>query len=388
MDHMDHVQQARAAGASVAPWDRQREEALLTGMLERYSPSGQERELAEWLRGQLDGSGLRLEVDGVGNFIAELPASGMDGEPASAPIVLLGHMDTVKGFIPVRREGDLLYGRGAVDAKGPLAAFLCALVRLAQSPRARGRAVIVVGAVEEESATSAGARAALERWSPACVVIGEPSGASGVTLSYKGRLLVHSRHEQTMAHTATPQESASARAVEFWRTLNAQAQGWNAGSHVTTLFDAIQPSLRGISSHSDGFTDVCEMEIGYRLPPALPPEDLATMVERAARASGAQVTIRGAERAYSAPRSGKLVGAFVRALRAEGLTPTFRRKTGTSDMNVVGPVWRCPILAYGPGDASLDHTPQERIELAEFFQGVAALERALADLTAEEDGSW
>jgi len=126
------------------------------------------------------------------------------------------------------------------------------------------------------------------------------------------------------------------------------------------------------------------MEIAYRIPLTLTPEELAAMVERAARASGAQVSMHGPEPAYSASRSGKLVGAFVRALRVEGIPLTFKRKTGTSDMNIVGPVWRCPIVAYGPGAAALDHTPQEHIEMTEFFQGVSVLERVLTDLATEE----
>ncbi len=70
-------------------------------------------------------------------------------------ILLLGHMDTVPGDIPVRIERDRLYGRGAVDAKGPLAAFVVAAARAQLAP---GTRLVVIGAVEEESATSKGAR--------------------------------------------------------------------------------------------------------------------------------------------------------------------------------------------------------------------------------------
>jgi LysW-gamma-L-lysine carboxypeptidase len=52
------------------------------------------------------------------------------------------------------------------------------------------------------------------------------------------------------------------------------------------------------------------------------------------------------------------VPPFLRAIRAAGGEPRFTVKLGTSDMSVVGPRWRCSILAYGPGDAALDHTPR------------------------------
>ena len=49
-------------------------------------------------------------------------------------------------------------------------------------------------------------------------------------------------------------------------------------------------------------------------------------------------------------------------------------------MNVVGPGWQCPIVAYGPGDSSLDHTPNEHIRLDEYWQAVVVLESALRRL--------
>jgi LysW-gamma-L-lysine carboxypeptidase len=49
-------------------------------------------------------------------------------------------------------------------------------------------------------------------------------------------------------------------------------------------------------------------------------------------------------------------------------------------MNIVGPAWNCPTVAYGPGDSSLDHTPEEHVEIAEFRRGVEVLVRALKTL--------
>ncbi len=369
------------AATKVSPWTLADEEALLTGMLQHYTPSGAERALSEWLCGQLGLSSLRVEVDAVGNFIAELPATVDAPEP---PCVLLGHLDTVPGFIPVRREGERLYGRGAVDAKGPLAAFIAATMRLASRDTPRHHPIIIVGAVEEEAATSRGARAVLDRWRPAFTIIGEPSGADAVTLGYKGRLLASYRVEQPAAHTARPEEGVCARAVACWQTIQQSAEAWNA-AHVTpggpaSYFSMLMPSLRSIHSGSDGFTDWCEMEIGYRLPPEYDPHALEAWLTEQAKAKGAQVTFRGAELAYRAPRHGPLASAFVRALRTEGMTPAFKLKTGTSDMNIVGPVWNCPILAYGPGDSALDHTPNEHINPTEYYQAINVLERVLAEI--------
>ena len=124
---------------------------LLRGAVAIESPSGQEQALARYLLDAMHRLGYdRAWIDEVGNAIGEL------GPPdAEHTLVLLGHMDTVPGRIPVRIEDGKLYGRGSVDAKGPLCAFIAAAARA--RPQAGWR-IAVVGAVEEEAATSKGAR--------------------------------------------------------------------------------------------------------------------------------------------------------------------------------------------------------------------------------------
>jgi hypothetical protein len=81
-------------------------------------------------------------------------AVGVKGD-GPQEILLLGHIDTFPGEVPVRQEGDLLYGRGTVDAKGPLCTFAAAAAQASVPANWR---ITVVGAVEEECATSKGAR--------------------------------------------------------------------------------------------------------------------------------------------------------------------------------------------------------------------------------------
>jgi len=95
---------------------------------------------------------------------------------------------------------------------------------------------------------------------------------------------------------------------------------------------------------------------------------------------GAELTFPYGESPFRAEKNTPLVRALLRAIRAEGGRPRFKLKTGTSDMNIVGPAWGCPIVAYGPGDAALDHTPNEHIEIEEFRRGVGVLARALETL--------
>ena len=331
--------------------------AFLQGLVSLYSPSCQEAAVAEYAVRFMRTAGYAAEIDAVGNVV------GMRGDGARR-LLLLGHIDTVPGEIPVRLsdDGTVLYGRGSVDAKGPFAALVGATARAAL---AQGWAVQVVGAVEEECATSAGARH-IARTSPRpeAIVIGEPSGWDRFTLGYKGRLLVDYTLVQPMAHRAGPQAAACEAAVAYWQQVAAYAAAYNAGQE--RQFDKLDPSLRQINSSDDGLYETVTMGIGLRLPPGL---DVDALQARLAEWAGpATVTMRGLEYPVSADRRNALTSAFLAAIRAEGGKGAFVYKTGTSDMNVLARVFDSPIVAYGPGDSSLDHTPDEHLDLAEYLR--------------------
>lgn len=343
------------------------EVALLRGMLEIDSFSGQERALAAYLCAWMERRGLRAHIDRAGNAIGQIGDSG-------PLVVLLGHMDTAPGRVAVRQEGDLLYGRGSVDAKGPLAAFICAAARLGSNPGIR---LVVAGAVEEESASSRGARQVAASYSPDLCVIGEPSRWDRVTLGYKGRLLVDYAIRQGSAHTAGAAPTAAERAVAFWNGVSALAV--QAGG--TREFERLTPTLRRMHAESDGLCDAADLALSLRLPPGC---DTQALRQRLYELAGeAEVRFGGDEPAHLAAKNTSLVRAFLAAIRTHGGKPAFALKTGTSDMNVVGPIWQCPILAYGPGDSSLDHTPHEHLGLSEYGRAIAVLHGALGQLAAD-----
>src|SRR5207248_11565304 len=97
-------------------------------------------------------------------------------------------------------------------------------------------------------------------------------------------------------------------------------------------------------------------------------------------ADGAELRFEYADAAVRAEKNTPVVRAFLKGIRDAGGTPRFKMKTGTSDMNILAPVWGCPTLAYGPGDSKLDHTPHEAIELDDFERGVEVLTAALSQL--------
>ncbi|MFL5625363.1 MAG: acetylornithine/succinylornithine family transaminase, partial [Ktedonobacteraceae bacterium] len=286
-----------------------RELALLYSMLTIPSYSGQEHVLAGYLTEQAQQMGLHACIDDVGNFIAS--THSLSPATASRPIILLGHMDTVRGYIPVKLRDGVLYGRGAVDAKGPLAAFLCAAARLARDERldALQHPIVVIGAVEEESATSRGARAVVERYQPFACIVGEPSGSQAVTIGYKGRLLVEYCIRRPGHHSAGLLQNSSEVAVAFWNRVCDHAADWNKQYAANSTFAALMPSLRGINSSQDGLEEQTQLRIGYRLPPDYDVTGLRTRLEQWAYADEAHISFSGEEIAFQTTRTTSLARA-------------------------------------------------------------------------------
>ena len=338
---------------------------LLREMLEIYSPTGEEEEISNYLTAKFRQCGFRAYQDGVGNVIGHIG----QGEKE---ILLLGHMDTVGGFLPVRQEDGQLWGRGSVDAKGSLATFICAALRAAETANVR---IGVIGVVEEET-SSKGARSILADLGPDYVIIGEPSRWNQLTIGYKGRLLLDYALSREIGHTAGPGKSPCEVAVGFWQQVEEYAHRWNRNRDG--VFEQLSPSLRQICSGDNAFIDTVAMTIGLRLPLGIDAEALQARL--VALAGDAELRFRGYEVAFRAPKNTHLVRSFIKAIRAERQHPVFKVKSGTSDMNVVGPAWNCPVLAYGPGDASLDHTPHEHIDLHEYHQAIKVLTTVLEDL--------
>lgn len=340
----------------------------LEGLVAQYSPSGSEQGAVDWLVGRMLELGFsRAFRDAAGNAVGVMGAGPRQ-------VVLLGHIDTVPGEITPRIEDGKLYGRGSVDAKGPLACFVDAAAALGDRP---GWQVVVIGAVEEER-SSEGARFVVDHYRPEYAVVGEPNHWERVALGYKGSAWADLTLERSMAHTASRDEPVCEAAVQTWLAVQAYAREYNQGRE--RAFDQLMPSLRSMSSGDDGFSAWAKLSIGTRLPPGISPDEWYTRLETLAE--GTRMTRRGyAIPAWQCEKNTPLVRALLGGIRAQGGKPAFVYKTGTADLNIVAPAWQCPAAVYGPGDSALDHTPNEHIDLDEYHKAVTALTAALVALT-------
>lgn len=342
---------------------------MLVEMVETISYSRGEGVLAQLLVKRMDELGLTSHLDAAGNAVGWI---GTHPDDAERTIVLLGHIDTVPGRIPVRIEDGKLYGRGSVDAKGPFATFVQAAARLEAAPRT---SIVVIGAVEEEVASSKGAHHVATQYRPDACVIGEPSGWDAVTIGYKGCLWIDVHGARDCGHGAGPTQAIAEDVVRFWNLLSEAAPVFGPGGDG--LFDSVDVRLDQFRTNSDGLLDTARATIGMRLPEDFRATEFAARARALGVELGLELEFRGELPAHVGSRGDGLGRAFGRALASRGVRPRFLKKTGTSDMNVVGPAWRCSIVAYGPGDSSLDHTPNEHIVLADYERAIDVLADAL-----------
>ncbi|WP_430504111.1 [LysW]-lysine hydrolase [Haloparvum sp. PAK95] len=345
---------------------------LLFDLVSIPSPSGEEAKAAERLRDFFRANGREAWIDEVGNVRA----------PADDTVLLTSHVDTVPGDIPVEvtdgddeqypESGPVLWGRGSVDATGPLVAMAVAAVETGVS---------FVGVVGEET-DSRGARHLIEdREAPEFVVNGEPSGWSGITLGYRGFLAGTYVNTSESGHSSRPEPNAIQHAIDWWAGVEetfTPAEETPVFEQVTTKpvdFDG------GLSE--DGLAVEATVDVQLRVPPTRTVGEVHELAE-AELATGSVHWDEPIPPVMESPRT-ELARAFRVAIRGAGGDVRLLRKTGTSDMNLYAEVWDCPMVTYGPGDSDLDHAPDERLPLADLDRAVEVLTAVCADLTETND---
>lgn len=340
---------------------------LVHQLVEIPSVSRNEGAAVNFLVRRMNELGFDAQVDPVGNAVGVLECLDEQGA-IRQELMLLGHIDTVAGDVEVRIVDGCLYGRGAVDAKGPLAAFVVAASQIELTP---GTRLVVIGAVEEEVPSSKGAWYVSQNYRPDACIIGEPSRWNAVTLGYKGCVAIQLDGVMDCGHSAGPEESIAERTIRWWNRMAGYAEEFN--STKASLFDQLLPSIRSFETSSDGLHDRVKLHAGFRLPPDFDISAFRDFAEQGLP-EGMRLTYSGEVPAWHSKRTSELAKLFGRAILQKETKPGFKRKTGTSDMNVVGPAWQCPIVAYGPGDSSLDHTPNEHLELDDYLASIQVLQ--------------
>ena len=275
-------------------------------------------------------------------------------------LTLSTHLDTVPPFLPPRRQGGRLYGRGACDAKGIAAAMLCAAERL----RSAGMSIALLFVVGEET-THDGAHAAND-WAMAhgfrslALVNGEPT-ESTLALGTKGAMRVVVRTEGQAAHSAYPHlgRSATATLVHLLAELDAIDLPTDALLGTTTI---------NIGRLSGGVADNVVAPSAEARLMARVVTDADDVWERLVRWSAGRATLeRGIE--IPAARLGTVAGYPTSVVAFATDIPALS-------------AWGTPYL-FGPGSIHVAHRDDEHIEIVELAAAVdsyEALVRAIAGM--------
>src|SRR4051812_39747286 len=170
-----------------------------------------EREIADLVARELRRSGLDVSVepvpDGRPNVVGVL-----EGRAKGPTLMFCGHTDTVgvagmdDPFTPRERDGRL-YGRGAQDMKGGVAAMMSAAAVIAERGLAAGR--LIVAAVVDEEHSSIGADALVQTWRADAAIVTEPTDLA-IAVGHKGFAWVEVTVEGRAAHGSRPAEGQDA----------------------------------------------------------------------------------------------------------------------------------------------------------------------------------
>ncbi|HTQ54579.1 MAG TPA: M20/M25/M40 family metallo-hydrolase [Bryobacteraceae bacterium] len=272
------------------------------------------------------------------------------------PLVTLStHMDTVPPFFPSREDESFIYGRGACDTKGIIAAMLKAAEALLESGRRGFGLLFVVG----EERNSAGAyHAAAHPQGARYIINGEPT-ENQLALGSKGALRYEIAARGRMAHSAYPELGDSA---------------------IDKLLDALA-AIRAIPLPVDELLGASTLNIGTigggRAPNVIADEAKAEiMIRLVGDSTATKAAVEAAVAGKAEPREMLEIPAL-RLGSLPGMPTTV--VAYTTDIPAYGTAWGTPYL-IGPGSIHVAHTLDERIPKRQLEDAVGIYQNMVIQL--------
>ena len=313
---------------------------LTKRLIEIPSISGDEKPVAEFIADYLSQAGFEVEMQEAASRRPNVYARR--GEP---DITLSSHTDTVPPLVEFGEDDEFIYGRGACDAKGIIAAMIKASEALIEANTSDFGLLFVVG----EEAGSPGARAANEiRNRSRYLINGEPT-ESRLALGSKGALRAVLRARGRAAHSAYPEMGESA---------------------IDKLLDTLS-ALRRLELPSDETLGATTMNIGVIkggvAANVIPPEAEAELMFRIVTSARALKQIIE-----------ETVGSRVEISYTFACDPVFTEALDGFETAVVSFTTDIPLLAnwgkpllFGPGSILDAHTDHEKISKRDLESAVS-----------------
>jgi acetylornithine deacetylase/succinyl-diaminopimelate desuccinylase-like protein len=348
-------------------------------------PHAGEKRVAEFLAATAARAGLAVEfqkvLPGRSNVIVRLQPR----RRIRQTILLAPHLDTVVAdstqFIPQRKNGRL-YGRGACDTKGSVAAMLGALCELAGAKsRPLETEIIFAGLIDEEHAQAGSRALAAGGLRADLAIVGEPTRLQVVT-AHKGCLWLRLATRGRAAHGATPHLGKNA-VHEMARIVDALETDYAARlkkrKHKLLGAGTVNVGVIGGGVQPNIVPESCVISIDRRTLPGETESGVRRELQALLRAKKLSARIESAKLAPALPLETDsrlpLVRQFLRAAKQS-------RPVGVDyfcDAAVLA-AGGLPSIVFGPGNIAQAHTADEWISLAELERGKALLVRFLKSL--------
>lgn len=347
---------------------------------------GGEKRVADFLAATAARMGLDVEFQTVfpqrANLLARLVPSGQ----IKQRVLLAPHTDTVGvvsdgQFTPMTRNGRL-YGRGACDTKGCLAAMLTAIGRIAASRQRPANTEIIFAALVDEEHAQRGSHALVKSGFKAdLAIVGEPTRLRLVT-AHKGDLWLKFETRGKAAHGARPELGRNAvhemaRVVELLET--AYAASLRRRRHSLLGTGTISVGAIHGGSQANIVPDRCEMVADRRTLPGETETGVNREIKALLRRHRLRATLADSKSNPCLPLETNprlpLVKQFLRCLGQ-------RRPAGVDFFCDASVLARggIPSVVFGPGDIAQAHTADEWISLRELEEGADLLVRFLQSL--------
>jgi len=312
--------------------------AFARQLIDIDSTTGREQAAGEWLAAQLEGLGYAVEQQPVANGRFNVFAT------LDRPLVVLStHFDCVPPFFPSDVRDGALYGRGACDAKGILAAQVAAAERL----RARGERRIGLLFVVGEERGSDGATVANGKAPGSLFLInGEPTD-NRLGIATRGNLRLRLTAHGRAAHSATPEHGESAIDKLLDTLMRMRRMQWPGDPELGETFYSIGLIDGGIAPNV--ISPIATAEIMFRIVGS--PDEVLRLV----KTLEPEVTI---EEVLRVP----MVRLHTIAGMPSAVFPF------TTDIPLLDK-WGTPML-FGPGSILVAHTDREHLKLTELDAAV------------------
>ena len=347
---------------------------------------GDEKPLAEYIKGVLDSFGIEAEVDNLGNNRANV-IGRLKGTGQRKNLLFNGHLDTVPtGDIEWEHgpySGDIvdgkIYGRGTADMKGGLAAMLVAIKAIKDSG-AELKGDFIYTATAGEETDSLGAVKFVNDGGlkdVVAIIIGEPS-SNGINIAEKGAFWVEITTYGKTSHGAFPEKGINA--VIHMNSLLTELikYKFKYEENVTVGHPTMNISTINGGVKTNVVPDKCSITIDMRTVPGMDHDeiikDFEKLIEKLSNkiddfkadikilnnrmpveTKGDHPFVKLAENTYKE--------VFDKEIKASGVN-------FYTDASIFLPAKQVPCIFFGPGDSSMAHQPNEYITLESLEQTV------------------